>query len=139
MKIGILGGGQLGRMLIQEALKYDDEFYTLDPAPDAPCHNISYFTQGNFNDYETVLNFGKDKDVVTIEIEHVNIEALEQLEKEGKQVFPQPHILRMIQDKRLQKQFFQDHFTIAIRQFIIQGKGPSKFNYTVVEEGHPRL
>lgn len=48
MKIGILGGGQLGRMLIQEALKYDDEFYTLDPAPDAPCHNISYFTQREF-------------------------------------------------------------------------------------------
>ena len=60
MKIGILGGGQLGRMFIQNALKYDDEFYTIDPAYDAPCHNISYFTQGNFKDYQTVLDFGKE-------------------------------------------------------------------------------
>lgn len=107
MKIGILGGGQLGRMLIQEALKYDDEFYTLDPASDAPCHNISYFTQGNFNDYETVLNFGKDKDVVTIEIEHVNADALQELENQGIKVVPNAKIIKTIQQKILQKQFYQ--------------------------------
>lgn len=107
MKIGILGGGQLGRMLIQEALKYDDEFYTLDPAPDAPCHNISYFTQGNFNDYETVLNFGKDKDVVTIEIEHVNAEALAELESQGIKVVPNSNIIKTIQQKILQKEFYK--------------------------------
>ncbi|WP_312902393.1 5-(carboxyamino)imidazole ribonucleotide synthase [Chryseobacterium taichungense] len=109
MKIGILGGGQLGRMLIQEALKYDDEFYTLDPASDAPCHNISYFTQGSFNDYETVLNFGKDKDVVTIEIEHVNADALAELEKQGVKVVPNSNIIKTIQQKILQKQFYKVH------------------------------
>ena len=109
MKIGILGGGQLGRMLIQSALKYDDEFYTLDPASDAPCHNISYFTQGNFNDYETVLNFGKDKEVVTIEIEHVNAEALAELEKQGVKVVPNAAIIKTIQQKILQKEFYKNH------------------------------
>lgn len=109
MKIGILGGGQLGRMLIQSALKYDDEFYTLDPASDAPCHNISYFTQGNFNDYETVLNFGKDKDVVTIEIEHVNADALAELEKQGIRVVPNANIIKTIQQKILQKEFYKTH------------------------------
>ncbi len=109
MKIGILGGGQLGRMLIQSALKYDDEFYTLDPASDAPCHNISYFTQGNFNDYETVLNFGKGKDVVTIEIEHVNADALAELEKQGIKVVPNANIIRTIQQKILQKEFYKAH------------------------------
>jgi len=109
MKIGILGGGQLGKMLIQEALKYDDQFYTLDPASDAPCHNISYFTQGNFNDYETVLNFGKDKEVVTIEIEHVNAEALAELEKQGVKVVPNSNIIKTIQQKILQKEFYKTH------------------------------
>ncbi|KQT18520.1 phosphoribosylaminoimidazole carboxylase [Chryseobacterium sp. Leaf404] len=109
MKIGILGGGQLGRMLIQEALKYDDEFYTLDPAADAPCHTISHFTQGNFNDYETVLNFGQGKDVVTIEIEHVNADALETLENQGIKVVPNSQIIKTIQQKILQKQFYKEH------------------------------
>ena len=109
MKIGILGGGQLGRMLIQEALKYDDEFYTLDPAADAPCHNISYFTQGSFNDYETVLEFGKDKDVVTIEIEHVNADALAELENQGVKVVPNAQIIKTIQQKILQKQFYKQN------------------------------
>ena len=109
MKIGILGGGQLGRMLIQEALKYDDEFYTLDPAHDAPCHNISYFTQGSFNDYDIVLEFGQDKDVVTIEIEHVNADALAELENRGVKVVPNSAIIKTIQQKILQKKFYQKH------------------------------
>lgn len=109
MKIGILGGGQLGRMLIQEALKYDDQFYTLDPASDSPCHNISHFTQGNFNDFETVLNFGKDKEVVTIEIEHVNADALAELEKQGVKVVPNSKIIKTIQQKILQKEFYKTH------------------------------
>ena len=107
MKIGILGGGQLGRMFIQEALKYDDEIHTLDPAEDAPCHNISHFTKGSFNDYQTVFDFGKDKDVVTIEIEHVNVQALEDLEKQGVKVIPNAHIVKIIQQKILQKEFYQ--------------------------------
>ncbi|MGG5208315.1 5-(carboxyamino)imidazole ribonucleotide synthase [Chryseobacterium sp. MIQD13] len=109
MKIGILGGGQLGRMLIQSALKYDDQFYTLDPASDAPCNSISHFTQGNFNDYDTVLNFGRDKDVVTIEIEHVNADALAELENQGIKVVPNSKIIKTIQQKILQKQFYKAH------------------------------
>ncbi len=107
MKIGILGGGQLGRMLIQNALKYDDEWYTLDPAKDAPCSNISFFTQGSFNDYDSVFNFGKGKDVVSIEIEHVNVDALFELEECGIKVIPGPEIIRTIQQKMLQKEFYK--------------------------------
>lgn len=107
MKIGILGGGQLGRMFIQNALKYDDEFYTLDPASDAPCHNISHFTQGNFNDFDTVFTFGQDKEVVTIEIEHVNADALAELENQGVKVVPNSAIIKTIQQKILQKEFYK--------------------------------
>ena len=108
MKIGILGGGQLGRMFIQEALKYDDEFYVLDPNPDCSCANISHFTKGDFNNYDDVLQFGEGKDVVTIEIEHVNADALEELEKQGVKVVPNSRIIKIIQQKILQKQFYED-------------------------------
>lgn len=108
--IGLLGGGQLGRMLLQAAIDLDIKVSCLDPDSEAPCHELAhFFKQGSFQDYESVYQFGKHFEVISIEIEHVNIEALEQLEKEGKRVFPQPHLLRMIQDKRLQKQFFADH------------------------------
>jgi 5-(carboxyamino)imidazole ribonucleotide synthase len=108
--IGLLGGGQLGRMLLQAAIDLDIQVSCLDPDAEAPCHELAhFFKQGSFQDYDSVYQFGQHFDVISIEIEHVNIEALEALEKEGKQVFPQPHILRMIQDKRLQKQFFADH------------------------------
>lgn len=108
--IGLLGGGQLGRMLLQAAIDLDIKVSCLDPDAEAPCHELAhFFKQGSFQDYESVYQFGKHFEVISIEIEHVNIEALEQLEKEGKRVFPQPHLLRMIQDKRLQKQFFADH------------------------------
>ena len=109
MKIGILGGGQLGRMFIQEALKYDDEFYVLDPNSDCSCAYISRFTKGNFNSYEDVLAFGLDKDVVTIEIEHVNVQALEELEQKGVQVVPNSQIIKIIQQKILQKEFYQKY------------------------------
>lgn len=109
-KIGLLGGGQLGRMLLQAAIDLDFEIACLDPDPQASCHSLAHtFQVGSFKDFDTVYQFGKDKDLVTIEIEHVNIEALEKLEKEGVTVYPQPHLLRMIQDKRLQKSFFQTH------------------------------
>ena len=109
MKIGILGGGQLGRMLIQEALKYDDEFHVLDPNEDCSCANISIFTKGNFNEKQAVLDFGKDKDVVSIEIEHVNVEALEELESRGIKVIPNSNIIKIIQQKILQKEFYKHH------------------------------
>lgn len=109
MKIGILGGGQLGRMFIQNALKYDDEFYVLDPNPDCSCANISHFTKGNFNNFDDVLEFGKDKDVISIEIEHVNVDALFELEKLGKKVIPSAEIIKTIQQKILQKEFYKKH------------------------------
>ena len=107
-KLGILGGGQLGRMLIQEAVNFNIHISVLDPSVNAPCAALANsFVVGNFNDYQTVLDFGKTVDVLTIEIEHVNIEALEELERLGKKVFPRPQALRTIQDKGLQKQFYK--------------------------------
>lgn len=109
-KLGILGGGQLGRMFIQEAVNLDVAVYILDPDPSAPSSRIAHhFLQGDITDYETVLNFGKDKNVVTIEIEHVNVDALEKLESLGVKVYPQPRLIRLIQDKGLQKEFYASH------------------------------
>ena len=94
-------------MLLQEAANYDVRTAVLDPASDAPCSAISHeFTCGSFQDFDTVLAFGKGKDVLTVEIEHVNTEALEELEKCGIDVFPAPSFLRMVQDKGLQKEFY---------------------------------
>src|SRR6185503_9100127 len=91
LTLGILGGGQLGRMLLQKAADFNISNAVLDPDADAPCKNIcDSFYCGSFNDYDTVLDFGRKADVITIEIEHVNADALEQLEKEGKKIFPQP-------------------------------------------------
>jgi 5-(carboxyamino)imidazole ribonucleotide synthase len=110
LKLGILGGGQLGRMLIQEAINYNLTTLVLDPDTDAPCkHLANYFECGSITDFDTVYNFGKKADIITIEIEKVNIEALEQLEKEGKLVFPQSRVIRLIQDKGVQKQFFKEN------------------------------
>jgi len=109
-KLGVLGGGQLGRMLLQEAVNLDIKLAALDPNPEAPCHQIvPYFTTGDFNDRETVRNFGKDLDVVTVEIEHVSIDGLRDLEQAGVKVFPQPDVLEIVQDKGLQKAFYQKH------------------------------
>ncbi|WP_459497448.1 5-(carboxyamino)imidazole ribonucleotide synthase [Aquirufa nivalisilvae] len=109
-KIGLLGGGQLGRMLLQAGIDLDFQISCLDPDPEAPCYRLAYeFTQGSFQDFDTVYQFGQAHDLISIEIEHVNIDALEKLASEGKQVYPQPHLLRMIQDKRTQKQFFQQY------------------------------
>lgn len=105
--LGIIGGGQLGRMVIQSAINYNIDIHILDPDPHAPCKDIAQkFVQGKLTEYDAVYEFGKNCDVITIEIEHVNTDALAQLEKEGKKVFPQPHIIKMIQDKREQKQFY---------------------------------
>ncbi|MBX2841470.1 MAG: 5-(carboxyamino)imidazole ribonucleotide synthase [Flammeovirgaceae bacterium] len=107
-KIGILGGGQLGRMFIQSAIDYGINVNILDPDPNAPCRYIAEnFHTGSIKDYETVINFGKDLDIITIEIEQVNAKALKELENQGKKVFPQPEIIELIQDKRSQKVFYQ--------------------------------
>lgn len=110
LKLGILGGGQLGRMLIQQAINYNVTVKVLDPDREAPCRKLcDEFVVGALNDYQTVYNFGKKVDLLTIEIEKVNVDALEQLEKEGVLVYPQARVIRLIQDKGLQKQFFKQN------------------------------
>jgi len=110
LRLGILGGGQLGRMLIQQAINYNVTVKVLDPDREAPCRKLcDEFVVGSLGDYETVYNFGKKVDMLTIEIEKVNVDALEQLENEGVLVYPQPRIIRLIQDKALQKQFFKEN------------------------------
>ena len=108
-KIGVLGGGQLGRMLQEKALQYGVNLYFLDPDKECPCSIFAeYYTQGSFKNYDDVIAFGKDKDCITIEIEHVNIEALEYLENQGVEIVPDTRSIKMIQNKALQKQFYQD-------------------------------
>lgn len=97
-------------MLLQAAIDWNLRVHILDPDAEAPCrHLCTQFTQGSLTDFDTVYQFGQAVDVLTIEIERVNVEALEALEREGKRVFPQPSVIRIIQDKRLQKQFYRDH------------------------------
>ncbi|MGC3948337.1 MAG: 5-(carboxyamino)imidazole ribonucleotide synthase [Chryseolinea sp.] len=105
-KVGVLGGGQLGRMLIQSGIDFNIPFKVLDPDAHAPCSSIAEFVHGKLKDHNTVLEFGKDCDVITIEIEHVNTDALKALEASGKRVYPQPSVIELIQDKRKQKQFY---------------------------------
>ncbi len=110
LKLGILGGGQLGRMLIQQAINYNVNIKVLDPDREAPCRKLcDEFVVGSLSDYETVYNFGKRVDLLTIEIEKVNVDALDQLEREGVLVYPQPRVIRLIQDKGLQKAFFKEN------------------------------
>lgn len=109
-RLGILGGGQLGRMLIQEAPDLDVHIHVLDPSPDAPCARLAHsFTCGDFRDYQTVMDFGRDKDLLTIEIEDVNTEALRELQAAGVKVCPDPQHIETIKDKGAQKAFFDEH------------------------------
>ena len=108
-KVGILGGGQLGKMLCLAAADWDLEIYVLD-TEGAPAQTYcSHFVAGNFNNYEDVVNFGRKVDVLTIEIEHVNVKALTTLQKEGIKVHPNPKALKTIKDKGLQKLFYQKY------------------------------
>ncbi|MEL6591289.1 MAG: 5-(carboxyamino)imidazole ribonucleotide synthase [Bacteroidota bacterium] len=110
LRLAVLGGGQLGRMLIQSAIDYNVHISVLDPSAEAPCRPYAHrFEQGSLTDYDTVYAFGKAADLITIEIENVNTEALLALQAEGKTVYPDPKTIQMIQDKRQQKQFFADH------------------------------
>ena len=99
-KIGILGGGQLGRMLLQAAANYPVETFILENDAECPAaHLCHHFIKGDIKDLEAVYNFGKGLDAITIEIENVNIEALEKLESEGVKVFPKPSVLKTIKNK----------------------------------------
>jgi len=106
-KLGVLGGGQLGKMLLTETQKFDIYTCILDATHEAPCAQIcNEFHLGDLMDFDTVYNFGKKVNLLTIEIEHVNIEALQKLEEEGLEIYPQPSVLKTIQHKGKQKDFF---------------------------------
>jgi 5-(carboxyamino)imidazole ribonucleotide synthase len=118
-KIGILGGGQLGRMLLQAAANYPVETFVLENDPGCPAaHLCHHFTKGDIRDFETVYNFGKGLGAITIEIENVNTEALEKLEAEGVKIYPKPSVLKTIKNKILQKEYYKHH-QIPTAEFII--------------------
>lgn len=128
-KLGILGGGQLGKMLIQAAADLNILCKVLDPDASAPCKSLTNeFVHGKLTDFQMVYDFGQDVEVLTIEIENVNTEAMEALQKEGVKVFPKPEIVREIQDKRLQKQFFKKH-NIPTADFILIDNQADLKNY----------
>ena len=109
-KLGILGGGQLGKMMLFETRKFDIQTYVLDPSDEAPCKiACNKFFQGDLMDFDTVYYFGLQVDILTFEIELVNLDALEKLESEGVKVFPSPKTLRLIQNKGIQKDFYSQN------------------------------
>ncbi len=119
IKVGILGGGQLGRMLLQEAANYPIITYILENDADCPsAHLCHYFIKGDINNYEDVLAFGNLVDVLTIEIEAVSTDALETLEQKGKLIIPKVQCLKTIKNKLLQKKFYKTH-EIPTADFVI--------------------
>lgn len=117
-KLGILGGGQLGRMLIQSGIDFNIPFSILDPDVHAPCATLGDFHVGKLTDFETVMKFGSACDILTIEIENVNTSALRALQQQGKKVYPQPEVIELIQDKRVQKEFYKKN-KIPTADFIL--------------------
>jgi len=110
LKLGVIAGGQLGKMLIQEASRWDISSYVLDPDEGCSARNVAtQYIQGDFRDFDDVYTFGKLVDILTFELEDVNIEALQKLKKEGLKIVPDPDILALIQDKGLQKEFYSKH------------------------------
>ncbi len=119
MKIGILGGGQLGRMLLQAAANYPVETFVMENDEACPAaHLCQHFIKGDIRNFDEVYRFGQHVEAITIEIENVNVEALEKLEMEGKKIFPRPSVLRTIKDKILQKQYYS-LFQIPTASFVI--------------------
>src|SRR5450432_1448765 len=107
-KVGILGGGQLGRMLLQAAANYPVETFLMENDAECPAaHLCHHFTKGDIKNFDDVYNFGKGLDAITIEIESVNEAALEQLELEGVKIYPKPAALKIIKNKVTQKQFYK--------------------------------
>ena len=135
-KLGILGGGQLGKMLLSETQKFDIYTCVLDPNPDAPCKiGSNEFYEGDLMDFDTVYNFGKQVNVLTIEIENVNVEALKRLEHEGTLVYPSAKTLETIQNKAKQKLFYVDHNipTVDFMRFAYKEEIKTALNNTVLE------
>lgn len=132
-RLGILGGGQLGKMIIDEVMRYDIFVGVLDPSPQAPAASYAHITHvGDFRNYEAVMEFGKHFDVLSIEIEDVHTQALRDLQKMGKKVFPQPEVIDIFRDKCIQKQFYRDA-GIATSDFVIlSGKPHSDIDFPKV-------
>lgn len=119
MKVGILGGGQLGRMLLQTAANYPVETFVMENDPGCPsAHLCHHFVTGNIQDFNAVYNFGKNLDAITIEIEAVNVDALEKLESEGVRIFPNSSAIKTIKNKILQKQFYKANH-IPSPEFVV--------------------
>lgn len=136
--LGILGGGQLGKMMLYETRKYDIATHVLDPSAEAPCRiACNVFQQGDLMDFETVYNFGKKVDVLTFEIEGVNVEALEKLEAEGKKVYPSAKTLRNIQDKGVQKEFYKNHRIPTSPFLVFENKAQLNEAITAEELHYP--
>ena len=147
-KLGIIAGGQLGKMLTLAATNWDVKTFILDPSASCPAaSSCTHFIQGDYTAFDDVYAFGKALDMITIEIENINTDALIQLKAEGKRVYPDPEILKIIQDKGLQKQFYQKHkiptapFQLfnsaeAIRQAITSGKLRLPFVQKLCKEGY---
>ena len=136
LKIGVLGGGQLGRMMIQAAIDLDVRVEVMDTSPNAPCSSLTHrFVCGDLNDADAVFDFGKDLDVITIEIENVSVEGLKRLENSGVRVVPKPDHIELIQDKGIQKQFFVDN-DIATSEFqlVEEGGDINAFGFPVVQK-----
>ena len=119
LKVGILGGGQLGRMLLQAAANYQVETHVMEDDEECPAaHLCRFFVKDSIRDFDAVYNFGKGLDALTIEIENVNIDALEKLEAEGVKIYPKPSVLRIIKNKVLQKQYYSGN-QIPTAEFAI--------------------
>lgn len=137
LKVGILGGGQLGRMLLQAATNYPVETAVLENDPDCPaapfCH---HFTKGDIRNFNDVYSFGRTLDRLTIEIEDVNIEALEKLAQEGVVVIPDPSVLRLIKNKVLQKKYYQEHRIPTAAFLITQSRAELKEHISFLPAVH---
>lgn len=128
-KVGVLGGGQLGRMFMGPAINFGVDTWIIDPDENAPCKDVAtHFQVGDIRDEETVYQFGQQVDVLTIEIENVNIEALRRLESEGKKIYPQSQVIDIIKDKRKQKAFYKAH-DIPTSEFVLTESKSDLKNY----------
>ena len=136
-KIGILGGGQLGRMLLQAAINYPVETFVMENDAECPAaHLCHHFIKGDIKDFDAVYQFGKNLDAITIEIENVNVDALEKLESEGVKVYPQPSVLKTIKNKILQKEYYKLHEIPTAAFIITQNKNELAAHQSFLPAAH---
>lgn len=136
-KVGILGGGQLGRMLLQAAANYPVETFVMENDAECPAaHLCEHFTKGNITDFEDVYNFGKELDAITIEIESVNIEALKKLEAGGVKIYPRPSALEIIKNKIIQKNFYAENKIPTSPYVVTTNKNELKHHLSFLPAAH---